>query len=45
MQSPWLLAYLASKEREENIKKAAERREQVRQARQARRTHRRGSTE
>ena len=45
MQSPWLLAYLASKEREENVKKAAQRREQVRQARQARRERRRGCTE
>jgi hypothetical protein len=45
MQSPWLLAYLASKEREEDVKKAAQRREQIRQARQARRDRRRGCTE
>lgn len=45
MQSPWLLAYLASKQREEDVKKAAERREQVRQARQAQRDRRRNRTE
>jgi hypothetical protein len=41
MQSPWLLAYLASREREENLTKAARRREQVRRARLARRGGRR----
>ncbi len=45
MQSPWLLAYLAGRERAENLKKAAERHEQVRQARQARRARRRGRTQ
>ena len=45
MQSPWLLAYLASKQREEDVKKAAERHEQVRQARQAQRDRRRNRTE
>ena len=42
MQAPWLLVYVASKQREMDVKMAAERQAQVVSARQARRERRRG---
>ena len=45
MQAPWLLVYLASKQREVSIKAAAQRRAEARRARQAPRRSRRGCKE
>ena len=42
MQAPWLLVYVASKQRELDIKTAAERQAQAARARQVRRERRRG---
>ncbi len=41
MQAPWLLVYVASKQRELDVRMAAERQAQVVSARQARRERRR----